>query len=60
MRKLMTRCRVATKERVQDGTNHFRHGTAGIHAAPGRAGTASALTSDPLPWRARAQHEVAL
>jgi len=56
----MTRCRVATKERVQDGTNHFRHGTAGIHAAPGRAATASALTSDPLPWRARAQHEVAL
>ena len=31
-----------------------------VHAAaPGRAGAPPAFTSDPLPWRARAQREVA-
>ena len=52
--------RVATEESVQRRHHSCRHVAAGVHAAAGRAGAAAALTSDPLPWRAGAEREVAL
>ena len=53
------RCRVATEEHIQRRHHPYRHVAAGIHAAPRRPGALSALTSDPLPWRARTECEVA-
>jgi hypothetical protein len=42
----------STEECLPRRHHAYRHVAAGIHAAPGRSGAASALTSDPLPWRA--------
>ncbi len=47
--------RAATEERLSRRHHAHRHVAAGIHAALGRAGAASAPASDPLPRRARAQ-----
>ncbi|MGB9277012.1 MAG: transposase, partial [Terrimicrobiaceae bacterium] len=47
------------KSAFKDGTNPYRHVAAGIHAAPGRPGPPPALTSNPLPWRARAERKAA-
>ena len=45
------------EERVQGRHHPYRHGAAGIHAAPRRPGAPSALTN-PLPWRAGAERKV--
>jgi hypothetical protein len=48
-----------TGQRVQRRHHPYRHVAARIHAAPGRPGAPPALTSNPLPWRARAERKAA-
>ena len=51
----------ASTQECLPGRHHAnRPVAAGIHATARRSGAASALTSDPLPWRACPQREVAL
>ena len=48
-------CRAATQKRVARRHYAYQDVTAGIHAAPGRAGAVSAPAPDPLSRRAGAQ-----
>jgi hypothetical protein len=50
----------STEECLPEWHHPNRPVAAGIQAATHRPGAAAALTSDPIPWRARAQRKVAL